>query len=160
MKRMAMLAALIAGAGLFGLVPFESGDISEFCPVELLCMERTREGVFIRTDGEVTASGKNVPEALGALSETAPGRLLLDTADYLVCTDLLPDAGELLDCGLRPATCVYGAAEAVKDPELLVKYLREHKQSVTLGELEDGTELTRIPTLLRKDDGYLLGDRP
>ena len=159
MKRIAMLAALVAGAGLFGLVPFESGDISEFCPVELLCAERRQDGVLIRTEGGLSASGEDLPEALSTLAETAPGRLLLDTVDYVVCIGLLPDATELLDCGLRPATNIYCAAETIEEPELLIRYLREHKNSLTLGELEDGAPLTKIPTLLRMGSGWRMGER-
>lgn len=160
MKPMAILAAVIAGAGFFGLVPFESGDIADFCPVEILCMERTRTGIRIRADGGISASGETIPEALRALAETAPGRLLLDTADYLVCTDLLPDAGLLLDCGLRPATCVCCAAVTPEEPETLAKYLREHKTRVTLGELEDGKPLSALPTLRRSGSGWLAEERP
>ena len=159
MKPMAILAAVIAGAGFFGLVPFESGDISDFCPVEILCMERVQTGVRLRADGSIAASGKTVPEALRALAGIAPGRLLLDTVDYLVCVDLLPDAGELLDCGLRPATCVCCAVASPEEPETLARYLREHTARVTLGELEDGKPLESLPTLRKAGSGWILEDK-
>lgn len=156
MKTMAMLAAAVAAAGFFGLVPFESGDISDFCPVELLCVERTRSEVRIRADGGITASAESVPVALEKLAMTAPGRLLLDTVDYLVCVNTLPDAEELLDCGLRPATSVCCAATSPEDPQTLARFLHGHPSLVTLGELEDGMPLEALPTLLPSGSGWIM----
>ena len=151
MKAMTFLLAAVAAAAFAGLVPFDSADVVELCPVELLCMEQNADGVHITADGGWGAAGATVKQALKNLDAAVPGRLLLDTVEQVTLTGFLPSPSELLDCGLRPAVRVFTAPQ-VKEVDRLALYLSRLDSGVTLGQWQM-RPTTTLPALVACETG-------
>ena len=129
---MGLFLAAVAAASFLRLVPFEGADVAELCPVEILCLEQTAEGIRVTADGGLAASGGDLAQALRHLEEAASGRLLLDTVDQVTLTGLTVTPAALLECGLRPATRVF-RSPTVKDADALAAYLARWEGGLTLG---------------------------
>lgn len=154
MRSMALLLFVCMILAAAGLVPFPSGSISRLSPAELLCIS-PENGVTVRCDGGLAASGADLPTALTRLHQSAPGRLLLQTVDHVVYAGMEPDAEELLEAGLRPASRLYRSAVVPENLDALAEYLRSHGENVTLGALRE-MPWTAVPLLVQGAAGLYL----
>lgn len=150
MKRWIVYA--LAAAALLTLRPKEMKDVSGLIPVELLYINKEAGLIRAETDTGAVGKGRSLEAALKDLEQTAPGRIFLETADYLIITintaNLLPKLAEVV----RPATevCIgiHVDAEAVS-------YLNAHRPTVTMKDIRAGA--TVIPTLVRSEERYRYG---
>lgn len=139
-----MFAALL-------LSPSRGTEVSELLPVELLYICESEGQILVRTDTGHAGAGDTLETALADLKAVAPGRVFLETADYLIVTEetqhLLPQLWEIL----RPATEVCLGIGADADA---AEFLSVHKPNVTLNDLRGGND--RLPILIQTEGRYHL----
>lgn len=150
MKRWIVYA--VAAAALLALRPKEMKDVSGLIPIELLYINKEAGWIRVETDTGNFGVGRDLEAALKDLENTAPGKIFLETADYLIVTGdtayLLPK----LVTVLRPAAEVCLGIEA--DAQA-VEYLKAHRSQVTLNGIRGGAG--EIPTLIRSGERYYFG---
>ena len=150
MKRWMVYA--VAAAVLLSLRPKEMKDVSGLIPVELLYIKKEAGWIRAETDTGNFGVGRDLEAALKDLENTAPGKIFLETADYLIVTAdtvyLLPK----LTTALRPAA---GVCLGIEADARAVEYLKAHKSQVTLNEIRAGAG--EIPTLIRSGERYYFG---
>lgn len=147
-----MIYVVVVGLALL-LKPKDVKDVGELIPVELLYINREAGSIRAETDTGAVGTGRNLEEALNDLTETAPGTIFLETADYLIVTDrtvnLLPRLTEVL----RPATQVCVGINAGADA---AAFLKAHPSEMTLKNIRAGQE--DIPTLIGSKERYHFGE--
>ena len=130
MKKL-ILYALLLGAAM--LLPAEGTDVGELLPVELISIYKEADTVIIDTDTGASGTGETILAAVSDLKATAPGNVFLDTADFLLISDLDDQETEALKGILKPAIRVC-ETEGRINPERAVEYLRIHKPEQRLDE--------------------------
>ncbi len=149
MKRWILLTAAVAAALMFP--SRDTADVAELLPVELLYVSKDESGIWVQTDTGDLGIGGDLQSALEDLEGTAPGRIFLDTADYLIITketiDLLPQLWEIL----RPATEV---CLGINADTRAAAFLSAHKPGVTLNDIRSGEQ--SLPSLIRTEERYCL----
>lgn len=154
MRPMVILLLLCAILGAAGLLPFKGSNVSDLQVAEIVCFRLSGEDVVASCDGDLSARGSSVTQAVRNLHAAAPGELFFGTVDFAVFSGVEPRAAELLSVGLRPAVSLYRAPK-VEDPAALAKYLQHHSGGVTLGMLEEDGALP-IPQLQQGESGLML----
>lgn len=144
MKKWSLLAAAI----LFLLIPGKSAgtDIRDLEPVAAVQILTVPEGIRIITDTGAEGYGPDLKLALENLHSSAPSRIFLDTAQYLL-TDREDYLDELYPV-FRPA-CRISLAKDQVDLELAVRYLKIHGENTTLLQYRGGE--TNLPVLYSKE---------
>lgn len=131
MKKVMLLAAVIALVALTGLLPFAGMDIAKLHPVEVLMVSRSGDTLLLRTDSGMFGYGKDIEEALLNLRLSTSGNIFLDTANYLLlapnCTDVVISLWNYV----RPACQVY-YFEGEGQYEEIGKYLESHPSQATV----------------------------
>ncbi|MDO5153925.1 MAG: hypothetical protein Q4D50_11305 [Eubacteriales bacterium] len=149
MKRWIILAA--AAAVVLMSPSRKETDVGELLPVELLYIYKEESGIWVQTDTGDLGIGADLQSALKDLKETAPGKIFLDTADYLIITketvDLLPQLWGIL----RPSTEV---CLGINADTQAAAFLSAHKPGVTLNDIRSGGRF--LPTLIRTGERYYL----
>lgn len=147
MKRFWIMAAAVAALAF--LSPAGEGDVGDLLPVELLYVYMEEGVVHLETDDGQWGVGNSLSTALEDLHATSPGRVFLETADYLVVTrEAIPLLSELMKV-LRPAARVCVAETIDRNA---AAYLAAHEPDVTLGELRSGSSI--IPVLTFTEGRY------
>lgn len=124
------LLAVVAAVCLWDM-PFAGTDVAKLQPVELVAVAFEDGGIVIRTDTDALGIGDTLQEAIENLKQCATGRILLETADYVltehVDRSLLEDLSKYLrpGCGL----CLY---DGEVDLKLAAKFLRSNAPSCTI----------------------------
>ena len=77
------------------------------------------------------------------LAASAPGKVFLETADYLLLAPQTRESWEKLEAWSRPGTLVYEADEQI-DPAAAAEFLRGHTGGVPLNRLEKTMDLERL----------------
>lgn len=112
-------------------LPIKGADVGDLQPVELIQVYRERGKVVMETDTGDLGRGRTLQKALEDLQNTTPGKVFLETADYLLLTDdakkYIPDLFRLL----RPGTEVCRIEEKVRG-EKAAEYLASHPPTITL----------------------------
>lgn len=149
---MAVLAVLLLT--MLGWMPFEGTDVATLEPAEMVYVYINKEEVCLQTDGGWSGSGKSVAEAVTDLHASTPGRVFLQTVDFLLVDKdsqkVLPQLFSYLRSGC-------GLALIDGRPELknALAYLRTHRPGLTLQMYRAGAK--NIPELiLRGEEGYLI----
>lgn len=134
-------------------LPFQGTDVATLEPAESIYVSIENEKVCVETDGGWLGSGKSVEEAVADLNKSAPGKVFLETVDYLLlkkgCENLIPALYSYLRSG-----CSVCLVEEKPDLQNVSEYLRAHRLSLTLQDYRAGN--TKIPELrMEEDRGYL-----
>lgn len=154
MKKWIMGLALLAVVVYEGM-PFSPIDIASLQPVELIRLSR-QETWMIQTDTGDQGWGETVEEAFLDLKDHCPGKVFLDTADYLIVTaEALPMPEEIY-VYLRPscAVCLERGEALVAEA---AAFLAVHKPEVTLGDYRAGG--VQLPVLITREGGMELGSQ-
>lgn len=121
------LAAVVA----LMLLPGGGTDAAKLRPAELVIVETTQDQIQIRTDLGDQGSGSDLAEAFASLESAAPGKIFLNTADYLLVVPqtvaLLPQLREYLS-----GKCCVCVVDGEIDPSQAAAYLRAHPINVQL----------------------------
>lgn len=131
------------------LVPEYGTDVGKLIPVELVFLYNDGEQIVIETDTEHIGKGVTVEEAVQNLSDTTPGVLFLDTADYLMVTEEAQTHLPELDLYLkgRVKVCL---TEQGTDVKQAAQYLAIHQPGDTLKD----AQITQ--KLIEREGRYLL----
>ena len=144
MKWLCGVIAILLTAVL-GWLPFKGADVATLEPVETLYLYINKETIRLETDEGWFGEGETVADAVFHLEETTPGKIFLETVDFLIINkDSVKHLPELLPylrlgCGL----CVIGERP---DLSKAGAYLRTHSPRLTLGDYRGGEE--NIPELI------------
>lgn len=127
--RKGILYGVLLAAAL--LAPTDDVELGKMKPVETVSI-RTQEGrVLIETDTEDMGSGETFKEALKDLEKTTPGRIYLDTAQYLLIGEeaegMVPELEAMLKDGTRLCK-----REGEVDMKTVGEYLRQHTPEMKL----------------------------
>lgn len=148
MKRIYLYAALLA---TLTLAPKSTADVGELLPVELISIYRVGSEIHVETDLGLRGLGESLEDAMKDLRSMAPGKVFLDTADYLILApETLDLAPELLKT-LRPATQV---CLGLHTDAGAAQFLSAHAPGVTLAELRTGHP--KLPILTQREAVYHL----
>jgi len=136
--RKGILYGVLLAAAL--LAPTDDVKLGKMKPVETVSI-RTQEGrVLIETDTEDMGSGETFKEALKDLEKTTPGRINLDTAQYLLrggeAEGMVPELEAMLKDGTRLCK-----REGEVDMKTVGEYLRQHTPEMKLKNWKQGDRL-------------------
>lgn len=136
--RKGILYGVLLAAAL--LAPTDDVELGKMKPVETVSI-RTQEGrVLIETDTEDMGSGETFKEALKDLEKTTPGRIYLDTAQYLLIGEeaegMVPELEAMLKDGTRLCK-----REGEVDMKTVGEYLRQHTPEMKLKKWKQGDRL-------------------
>jgi len=136
--RKGILYGVLLAAAL--LAPTDDVKLGKMKPVETVSI-RTQEGrVLIETDTEDMGSGETFKEALKDLEKTTPGRIYLDTAQYLLIGEeaegMVPELEAMLKDGTRLCK-----REGEVDMKTVGEYLRQHTPEMKLKNWKQGDRL-------------------
>ena len=84
MKRMVFYSLLLLAAVM---VPTETVELGALLPVQVVYLYEEADRVTIETDTENRGTGASVEKAIADLTESASGKMFLDTAEYLIVTE-------------------------------------------------------------------------
>lgn len=141
-----LLAAVTMGEGLF-----HGTDVAKLEPVELVTLCQTAAGIEVRTDTGSVGLGATVTDAVEKMKDTAPGEIFLDTAEYVVLTDLNEENLADLTACFRPSCKILFLSGAAK-PEDLAAFLRSRPQKLTL---QDWRLTGKQPPVLISEGGII-----
>ena len=127
-----MKRLLYIGALALLLLADRGTDIGVLRPVELISLKEQGGIVLLETDTGDCGWGLTVEEAVAKLKETTPGRIYLDTADYLLLEEGTERYVPVLCRYLKKSTAVTFASDDIDLVEAAA-YLRIHKPSGTIG---------------------------
>jgi len=130
MKKIILYSLLLAAALLF---PVQGTDVGKLLPVELLQLYKEAETVVIASDAGAAGVGTTVEEAIRNMKATATGNVYLDTADFLLISNLNPEEVGVLKEILKPTIRVC-KMDAPMDPKKAAEFLRVHKPQQHLKE--------------------------
>lgn len=106
-------------------------DAAKLAPAQLVYVQTEGQTVTVRTDMGNMGLGENLEEAFADLERTTPGKIFLDTADYLLVdsesTKLLPELK-----GWLKGNCLVCTSETVKDLPGAAGYLDAHPPGTKL----------------------------
>ncbi len=151
MKKTLIFAFAIGFVLLADLLPFAGTDVAKLHPVEVLIVKREEEKLSISTDSGFTGFGQDIEGAFADLKEVVPGKVLLETANYVLLTGECADELDALFAYLRPACQVY-YIEGTGDMKNIAKYLQSHPSDATLLTCKQGK--TEIPTVITQGEVY------
>ena len=134
-KRIAFYIAALALLILGG----KGTDIGQLRPVEVVQLYAKGNLLFLKTDTGDVGWGVTVEEAVKKLKETTPGKIYLDTADYLLLEEGVDECLPQLKRYLKKHTKVVCGPEGLNLEETAA-YLRIHRPSGSLGNTEKPQE--------------------
>lgn len=137
MRRWLWYAAALALILAVSSESYAGSDVGDLQPVQTVCVSKRSGMVVIETDTGERGAAPTVCDAFENMKDTAPSRLFLDTAEYLLispeCEGLLPELVRYL----RPSCCVCLAGGEVDLPQV-GQFLKIHRPERTLMEYRAG----------------------
>ena len=137
MKKWLIYGLLLAAIPVLSFGGLGGEDVGKLQPVQVVLLQNQDDEVRLMTDTEDLGRGEDVSQALLYMKETAPGRVFLDTADYLLVEPgaeiWLPQLQEYL----RPSCSVCYVTDEV-DLQQAGQYLQLHEPKLTISQYEAG----------------------
>ena len=148
MKRILLWCAALGAVLFFALVEPAGQNIGTLQPVQVLVIS-ANGGVRLQTDTGEEASAASVADAMERLRASATGEVFMDTADYLLISDMF--LLEEVKPYLRPScrVCLFRG-----EPELekLGAFLMQHDPGVTIKDCN--ADRVTLP-VLRSEEGRM-----
>ena len=151
MKKTLIFALAIVVLFFTDMLPFAGTDVAKLHPVEVLIVKREGEKLSISTDSGFTGFGQDIPSAFADLKGGVPGKVLLETANYVLLTAECADVLDALFSYMRPACQIY-YIEGAGELKNIAKYLQSHPSDTTLLTCKQGK--TEIPTVITQGEVY------
>ena len=136
---------LVIGILAFILVRVEhtGTQIDQLAPVETVMIKQEAGVVCVETDTGARGMGSDLEKAIANLHSSAPTKVFLDTARYLLITskteNMLPQVYEIL----RPNTLVC-TLRTEAELEEITRYLKTHPPKVRLRDIRAGKKKIQI----------------
>ena len=159
-KRLLVLAVLVAALRISGLLPFQTNDVARLKPVEALVVS-LQDGQVVLSGGESRGVGPDWDAALEDLRQGAEGTLFLGTAEQVVlCGEAEQLLRQITDSeALRPAAVLCVSPETELDAKAVGDYLSAHNAGLTLQKLRAALlrgEPVELPVLTKEEGGLRL----
>lgn len=141
-------------AAALGLMLLPGGtDAAKLAPAQVVCVQTAEGIVTVRTDFGNMGSGRDLSEAFKDLENTTPGKVFLDTADYLLVDETsvryLQELG-----GWLKGDCLVCLGKEIKDLPGAADYLDAHPPRQKLKDCR-GDEVV-LPHLTEMDERFCL----
>ena len=128
-------------------------DAAKLAPAQLVCVQTDGQTVRIRTDLGNLGNGRTLSDAFADLENTTPGKVFLDTADYLVVDEnsigYLPDLAQWVK-----GDCLVCIGKGIEDLSGAATYLDSHPPGVKLEDCQGGNKA--LPYLTENDERFCL----
>ena len=148
MKKWMVYALMLAAIPVLSFGGFGGEDVGTLHPVQVLMVRLEKDGLCLLTDTEDTGTGKDAHQAILDMERTAPGSVLLDTADYLLLEVGTEACLEQLREQLRPS-CSICYVTADVDLKQAEEFLQHHEPALTLTQYAAGEH--RLPYLITEE---------
>lgn len=153
MKKVLLLVAL--GVILLNPQNPERKELTQLLPVKVMYAERNDGFCRILTDEGLQGTGKNMKDAIYNIEQAASGKLLYETAEFL----LIPMGQEALIpetlSYLRPS-CKVCLVKGKVELEDVAEYLKSHSYTTTIRKWVNGAE--KMAVLTCKDGRMALAE--
>jgi hypothetical protein len=136
-KRWLWCAGALLLAAVLGGMPFVGTDIAKLHPAEVLRVQKTGDIIFVELDTGDSGKGKTLETAIQDLKESTPGKVFLETVEYLLINGEAEALLERLSEYLRPACGVCLEDGTVKLGEV-AEFLGTHTPGLILQEYRAG----------------------
>lgn len=132
-KKLIILAVLVAALRISGLLPFQSSDVAELVPAQALVVSM-EDGSIVLDGGDCLGVGEDWEAAWEDLRLGTKGHVFLGTVDHVVlCGEAVALLPQVLESEvLRPAASVCVSPNGVPNAKLAAEYLAAHDGGVTL----------------------------
>ena len=154
MKRWLWCAGALLFTAVLGGMPFAGTDIAKLQPVEVLRVQKDGDMISVELDTGDSGKGTTLEAALQDLKESTPGKVFLETADYLLINGEAEVLLESLAEYLRPACGVCLEAGEAKLEEA-AQFLGVHEPGLTLQEYRAGDHALQ-ELVVREERMYLV----
>lgn len=128
-------------------------DAAKLAPAQLVYVQTNGSEITVRTDLGNMGSGRDLSEAFKDLEDTTPGKVFLDTADYLLVDETsvryLQELG-----GWLKGDCLVCLGKEIKDLPGAADYLDAHPPRQKLKDCR-GDEVI-LPHLTEMDERFCL----
>ena len=124
MSKLKWFFLLFAFVGCLGRMPFRGTAVAKLQPVELVAVSNMNGMLKVGTDTGVWGSGQTLQHAVADLKNRATGKILLETADYVLVDRYDATLLETLSDYLRP-----GCGLCLFDDEIDLKAAAEYLRS-------------------------------
>ena len=156
MKKWLFCVLVLATIPVLSFGGFGGEDVGKLSPAQVVAVMAEDDRVQVLTDTGELGIGEDIRKAIGNMNETAPARVFLDTADYLLikpgAEPWLPELQQYL----RPS-CNLCYVTAEVDLKQAGEYLQIHEPKLTMTQYKAGER--RLPYLI-SDEGRLKLVRP
>lgn len=147
MKKWLIYAGVLLVVALLGMGGRSGGDVSDLQPIQLLIADYRNGKVTLTTDTGYQGTGKDVQSALEDMKRSTPGKIFVDTADYLLVRKNAHSLITQFYETLRPS-CAVCSLSGTADPADAAEFLQYHVPRLTMGKYEAGEkELPRLIAL-------------
>lgn len=137
MKRFTVIILTVLALSVLSGRATPATDIGELEPVSTVQIIVTHSGVRIRTDTGADGVGRDLPAAVEDLHNDAGARVFLETADYLLLTNVPEELTPRLLDYFRPS-CRICTIRGTPDLTFAAQYLTIHQPPKTLNDLRVG----------------------
>lgn len=158
MKKVLLLAAVVAAVWTLTLASESQKDVGDLLPIQTLMVTRQNGQLEVRGDGDLLGCGETWAAAMENLEQTASGEAFFGCTEHVVfdrnAISYLPDA--MADHRLRPAARLYLSSGSV-DPDEATAYLDAHPGGKTIQKLTADVlegKPVKLP-ILHSDEGRL-----
>lgn len=154
MKRWLWCAGALLLTAMLGGMPFVGTDIAKLQPVEVLRVQKNGDVISVDLDTGDSGKGTTLDAALRDLKESTPGKVFLETADYLLINGEAEALLITLTDHLRPA-CGVCLENGEAKLEEAAEFLGAHEPGLTLQEYRAGNHALQ-KLVLREERMYLV----
>lgn len=154
MKRWLWCAGALLLTVVLGGMPFVGTDIAKLQPVEVFRVQKEGNMIFVELDTGDSGKGATLEAALQDLKDSTPGKVFLETAEYLLINDEAEALLGSLAAYLRPAcgVCLNDGAAKLEE---VAEFLGAHEPGLTLQEYRAGDHSLQ-KLIVREERMYLV----
>ena len=146
---MRVVIYIVILAALF-FAPLQRIEIANLEPIQAVWMHTENGTVFLETDTEDKGAGTSVFAALDDMKYNSPGKIYLDTAQYLFVSEIATEEIRTIQPYLKNSIrlCIWDGQGELKSA---VKYADSHKIGLKIREWEKVGNLPELPPVKQEN---------